>query len=234
MPLAPHEIVSIFGAGLGPTTPVVGQPIGGAYSDQLGGVQITFDGVAAPLLYASTGQVNLVTPGSLEGKSTTEVCAVVNSVSTNCLTVPVQPAAPGIFGSGVLDGGYLPYAAAVNQDGTVNSQQNPAAAGSIVSLFVTGLGSVTPSVPDGGTTPLPIPSPDLSIGIDTCQLLSPDSCAVSEFFQALYAGPAPLEVEGLGQINVRLPSGPGQILFTIEVNFDGTSARSYSAAIWTH
>jgi uncharacterized protein (TIGR03437 family) len=123
----------------------------------------------------------------------------------------------------------------VNQDGTVNSQQNPAAAGSIVSLFVTGLGSVTPSVPDGAITPVPIPSPDLIVGVDACQNLYPDSCAVPAFGTALYAGPAPLEVEGLGQINVRVPSGPGQILFSIDVILlDGTAVYSDSAAIWTH
>ena len=219
MPLAPNEIASFFGAGIGPTAPISTAPDAeGLYPVEADGVQITFDGVPAPLLYASSGQVNLVTPGALSGKSTTQVCAVVNGSIVNCFSAPVQFAAPGIFGSGLFNTTMLfssstPYAAAVNQDGTVNSQQNPAPAGSIVSLFVTGLGSVTPSVPDGGITPVPIPSPDLTIGVDACQYLYVDSCAAPAFGPALYAGPAPLEIEGLGQINVRVPSGPGQIFF---------------------
>jgi uncharacterized protein (TIGR03437 family) len=66
----------------------------------------------------------------------------------NCVQARVQPTAPGSFSSGLLFGDF-PYAAAVNQDGSINSAQNPAAAGSVVSLYVTGLGAMTPSPPDG-------------------------------------------------------------------------------------
>jgi uncharacterized protein (TIGR03437 family) len=245
MPLAPNEIASFFGAGIGPAAPISTAPDAeGLYPVEVGGFQITFDSVPAPLLYASSGQVNLVTPGVLSGKSTTQVCAVANGTITNCLSAPVQSAAPGIFSSGLLNTTTMfapptPYAAAVNQDGTVNSQQNPAAAGTIVSLFVTGLGSVTPSVPDGEINPVPIPTPDLKIGVYACQYFYADSCAFSGFGPALYAGPAPLEIEGLGQINVRVPSEPGQVFFSIDVTslgctLDCSVVVSDSAAIWTH
>ena len=71
----------------------------GVYPFQLGGTQVTFDRVTAPLLYASRSQINLVTPHSLMGKSTTHVCATVNGIAANCLDMPVVPAAPGIFTS---------------------------------------------------------------------------------------------------------------------------------------
>jgi hypothetical protein len=74
IPLAPNEIVSVFGSGLGPTTGIATEPgADGLYPFQAGQVQITFDGVPAPLLYVSSGQVTLVTPGALNGKTATQI-----------------------------------------------------------------------------------------------------------------------------------------------------------------
>jgi uncharacterized protein (TIGR03437 family) len=53
----------------------------------------------------------------------------VNDAATNCLDVPIQTAAPDIF---LLPGN---HAAALNQDGKINSAQNVTPTGSIVSLF---------------------------------------------------------------------------------------------------
>src|SRR5215469_12646161 len=64
----------------------------------------------------------------------------------------VDNAAPGIF---QLPSG---YAAVVNQDGTINGPQNPAAIGSVVSLYVTGLGPLSPTPADGGIVGLPLPT----------------------------------------------------------------------------
>ena len=104
--------------------------------------------MAAPLLYVSATQINLVTPRALQGKTTTQVCTTANHAPTNCLGVPVQPVTPEIFLSSGL------YAAALNEDGTINSAGNPAPVGSIVSVFATGLGAIT-TLPDGAITPWP-------------------------------------------------------------------------------
>ena len=204
--LAPNEIVSLFGGGIGPVQAVTGKPdANGLYPFELGGTQVTFDGIRAPLLYVSSSQVNLVTPGGLQGKSTTHVCATVGSTATNCIDVGVAPAAPDVF----LSGG---YAAALNQDGTLNSPQNPALVGSAVSVFLTGVGAATPSAPDGGITPYPPPAQDLRAKVlfdwYICSFIDcPGPTPVSA--QVLYAGPAPLEVEGLWQINFVIPPAPG-------------------------
>jgi uncharacterized protein (TIGR03437 family) len=86
---------------------------------QLGGTQVTFDVVAVPLVHISQGQINLVTPRSLQAKTTTHLCAVVNDAATNCLDLPVQPAAPDLF---LLPGNH----AVLNQDGKVNFAQEVA------------------------------------------------------------------------------------------------------------
>jgi uncharacterized protein (TIGR03437 family) len=237
MPLAPNEIVSAFGAGLGPATPIAAQPSAGLYPLQLGGVQITFDGIAAPLLYASNGQVNLITPSALSGKSTTQVCAVVNDAVANCFEMPVQPAAPGIFSSGKLYDGSIPYAVALNQDGTINSQQNPAASGSIVSLFVTGLGATTPAVPDGSVTPASPPSQNLSVYMNASVQTDPNEGFLPDgAAQVLYAGPAPLEVEGLGQINLIVPPAAPTQIVSFQFWVGDLSEQAYGSnagLIWT-
>ncbi len=203
-PLAPLELISIFGQNLGPAQATSGQPgTGNIYPVQLGGVGVTFDGVAAPLLYVSAGQINAVTPLELTGKTTTHICATVNGVPTNCMDAPVQPAAPGVF----LSGG---YAAALNQDGTINSQSSPAPAGSIVSIFATGLGLITPAPPDGSVIGFPLPSQALQVYAENVLGISQTTNSyVFGAVEVLYAGPAPDEVEGLSQINIRVPQTEG-------------------------
>jgi uncharacterized protein (TIGR03437 family) len=126
LPLAPNDFISLCGAGFGPNQPLSGQPKGaGIFPFQLGGTQVTFDGVAAPPLFASNTQINLVTPRALQGKTTTPVCISVNSVPLNCLDWPVQLAAPDIFLS--------PGSPSVTPD------QN-----GVLTLFLTVLGTMTP------------------------------------------------------------------------------------------
>jgi uncharacterized protein (TIGR03437 family) len=227
-PLAPVEIISIFGQNLGPTQATSGQPgPGNIYPLQLAGVEVTFDSVAAPLFFVSSGQINAVTPRELTGKTTTHICVTVNGMSTNCMDAPVQPATPGIF----LSGG---YAAAVNQDGTINSQTNPAAAGSIVSIFATGLGAITPALPDGSVIGLPLPSQDLQISMLTVLGINQqENSYVYGGMNVLYAGPAPYEIEGLSQINFQVPQ-TGASLFVV-VSLPGVvgTTTAGGATIWT-
>jgi len=234
-PLSPNEIVSLFGAGIGPAQPVFAQPDARSiYPFQLGGTQVTFDGVAAPLVYVSANQINLVTPRALQGKTTTHVCATVSDVPTNCLDVPVQPVTPEIFLSSGL------HAAALNQDGTINSAANPAPVGSIVSVFATGLGAIT-ALPDGAITPWP-PSQYPGVQMQATAYLSV-STQITVPTNVLYAGPAPLEVEGVAQINFVIPAinftgFPGRtVSYTLKVPSPegSTSAFSFSngVQIWT-
>jgi uncharacterized protein (TIGR03437 family) len=205
--VAPGEMVSIFGTGLGPSTPqsfTFGSD--GRVASTLAGVQVTFDGTPAPVLYVQEGQINAITPWELAGKSTTNMCVAYNG-NKDCVTPAVGAAAPGAFASG------QGQAIAVNQDGTLNSTANPAAVGSIVSLYVTGLGSISPAPADGALVQLPLPAlvNPIQVAFSNPNSLSPYLLPA----QVLYAGPAPLEVGGMFQINVRIPentSGDFRIL----------------------
>jgi hypothetical protein len=88
--VAPGEMVALYGNGLGPAQGV--QPSG--YSARVAGVQVTFDGVPAPLQWVQDSQINAAVPFSVAGP-TTQICVTYNSATPNCLAWPVASAAPG-------------------------------------------------------------------------------------------------------------------------------------------
>jgi uncharacterized protein (TIGR03437 family) len=197
--IAAGEIISVFGGGLGPETPqTFTLDANGRIASTLAGVQVTFDGTPAPLLYVQDAQINAITPWELAGKSTAEMCVVYNG-NKDCVTPAVEGAAPGVFASPENN------AIALNQDGTLNSSANPAPVGSIVSLYMTGLGPISPVPADGAIVQLPLPTLVYPIQVLFTDL-SPYSPPLPPA-EVLYAGPAPLEVGGLFQVNVRIPSG---------------------------
>jgi uncharacterized protein (TIGR03437 family) len=210
-PIAPGELVTLFGSGLGPQQGVQlqGTPQS-PYPTQAEGVGVTFDGTPAPLLWVQDSQINAVAPWSLTPGQNTEVCASYNNVNTNCLTWPVAQTAPAVF---TVDG---VYAAAVNQDGTINSAGNPAPVGSIVAVWATGLGPITPSQADGTLIGLPLPNNVvLPVQVQSpipafepCHPgVGPLPCPTGPTytnFEVTYAGPAPYKVAGVSQINFQV------------------------------
>ena len=117
-------------------------------------------------------------------------------------------------------------AAALNQDGSVNSASNPAAHGSIVTLFVTGVGAMQPQPADGSVPRAPSATPALPIRIQ--------SVAYSPAWQIQYAGDAPGLVEGAVQLNVLIPESlsAGAQSMLVEVGGTGTSPYT-SVTIFT-
>lgn len=132
--VAPGEIVSIFGRGLGPTEGI-GAPSGGP-AVELAGVQVNFDGVAAKLYYASDGQINLHVPPNVAGRTETRI-EVTFAGTTGVLTVPVLPRRPTLF---TADGTGTGPALAFNYDGSANQPANPAAKSSRIAVYANGLG----------------------------------------------------------------------------------------------
>jgi uncharacterized protein (TIGR03437 family) len=192
--VAPGELVTIFQANLGPGTLVGAQlTSSGLVSSNLSGTQISFDGTAAPLIYALAGQVSAIVPYEVSGKQQTVVQYSYNSVVSNNVTLQVAPSAPAIFtqnasGSGpglVLNGGT-----------SLNTAANPAAGGSVIALLATGGGTTTSLSTDGALAP--------GIGNQTL----PVSATIGGVPATVdYAGPAPGEVNGVMQVNLTVPSG---------------------------
>jgi len=174
-PVAPGEIVTLFGSGLGPSA-----------------TRVLFDGLAAPLVYASDTQVSAVVPYGVAGKSTTQVAVERQGARSDAVSLPLAECAPGIF---TLDSSGKGQAAILNQDNTVNSASNPAPRGSIVMLFATGEGQTDPPGVDGKPAADPLPKPLLPVSVTIGGLSA----------HVLYAGGAPGLIAGVLQVNARIP-----------------------------
>lgn len=213
--LAPGELVALFGNGLGPQQGISTQATATVpYPTSAGNVQVTFDGTPAPLLWVQDAQINAVAPWSLTPGQNTKVCVTYNNVTTNCLTWPVVQASPAVF---TLDG---LHAAALNQDGTINSANNPASPGSTISLFATGLGPLAPAQADGSLIETPLPANALAAVINVTASYTigiPFGTPQNTPFPVSYAGPAPTLVAGISQINCQVKSFPsyGAIYLTV-------------------
>ena len=145
--VSPGELVSIYGTAIGPDSALAisgFDPRTGALPTNLGGLGITFDGLPAPLIFASSGQVNLQVPYEVATKSATTVVVTYRGAVSDPVTVPVLPAHPGLFLAPGTN-----QAIAVNQDGSINGASTPAPKGSYVTFYATGAGVVTPAVATG-------------------------------------------------------------------------------------
>lgn len=194
--IAPGEIVTLKGSGLGPAQLVSARAgSDGLYPAQLSGTSVQFNGVAAPLLYTSATQVAAVAPYEVSGP-TVEVTVTYQGQTSAPATIQVFAAAPGLF---TADGTGTGQAAAINRDGTINSASNPAPLGSVISLFATGGGQTSPAGVDGQLSTSPLAGQSLPVQVYIGQQV------VLSTAQLQYVGPAPGEIAGLMQINVPIP-----------------------------
>ncbi len=194
--VAPGELVTLFGAGLGPAAAVAGAPNGSMWPTQAGNTQVLFNGALAPVIYSSNNQVSVAVPYSLMGSAKATVEVLRNGQPVSVFETAVADTAPGIF---TRDQSGQGQAAALNQDTTANSAANPAHRGSVIVLYVTGEGQTLPFGVNGkiaalgGALPHPLQAVSVTIGGATAQVQ--------------YAGAAPGNLAGLMQINALIPDG---------------------------
>jgi uncharacterized protein (TIGR03437 family) len=194
-PVAPGELVTIFGAGMGPLQGVSMQVDSGTVATTLADARVLFDGVPAPLLFVRSDQIATVTPYGVAGRPSTRVQIEYRGALSGVIAIPVVAASPAIFAQGASGAG---QGAILNQNGTVNSASNPATPDSVVTIYATGAGETKPASVDGGITgtkvlPKPVTSVTAWIGGLEADIL--------------YAGAAPDEVAGMLQVNARIPKG---------------------------
>jgi uncharacterized protein (TIGR03437 family) len=192
--VSPGELVTIFGANLGPTAAVSAEVNGGRISTTTGGSSVLFDGAAAPLLSTSSGEIDAVVPFGVAPGSTTQIQVLYQGNAVASTKTPVQAASPAIFAQNGSGGG---IGEILNQDGSLNSSDNPASRGSVVTLYATGVGATTPASQDGFLSVAPYPAPVLHVSVTIDDLPA----------TVQYAGAAPGMVAGMMQINVTVPAG---------------------------
>ena len=97
-PVAPGEIVSIFGQGIGPVAAVIGNfDAAGLLANLVGGVEVRFDGVAAPIFYAQASQINVQVPYTIAGARLTRLEVWVQGKIAGTLDLPVAAASPALL-----------------------------------------------------------------------------------------------------------------------------------------
>jgi uncharacterized protein (TIGR03437 family) len=207
--VAAGEFVSLLGVGIGPQTGVSTSPgSNGLLPVQASGAQVFFDELAASLMYVQAGQINAQVPWEIAGRSSTQVKVVYNGVATNPETLQVLETEPGLF---YIDLRNSLQGAVLNQDGSVNSVNNPAKVGDVVAIFGTGGGAAAaPGITGGywGTGANTLLAPPFPASIDPTG--SPAAAYIGQVnAPVIYAGTAPTLLSGFFQVNVRIPRGLG-------------------------
>ena len=229
--VAPGEIITLYGSGLGPTTQLASSPHNGFFPTSLGGVQVLMDGVPIPLLYVSASQINAEIPSPIDWLQSgiADMRVLNNGTQLPDFRVAASTSVFAAFTSGAAL--TLPERGvalvATNQDGTVNSHTNPAKAGSYVSIWATGFGSVPGVTMEGAVATA------ASNYCSSCQVtLSGSSPNVTE--TVAYAGPSPGLIDGLMQINFMIPAELNGSNPQLQVSFalPGATAPTYLGFIW--
>jgi uncharacterized protein (TIGR03437 family) len=215
--VSPGEIITVYGAGLGPagitsfsgTTLPTSLGVGGANTS------VTIDGVPAPLLYTSPTQLSCivplaVAPGTASGPQVNLVVTFNSVPAALPFQVNVAAANPGIFTLGPSG-----QAAVLNintsvtpNDYTVNGAKNAAPMGSWVAIYATGFGVTSCAPATGSPCDAPPPTEAQFVGGGTVTPVGTVSVTIGG--QPVIAPVAVVPVGsviGLLQINAQVPPG---------------------------
>jgi uncharacterized protein (TIGR03437 family) len=211
--LAPGSIVSIFGSGLSASTLTASTA---NLPPFLGSVNVYFNGIAAPLFYASPGQINAQVPYELTPGA---VNIEVDGLATVRQTTSVSAAAPGIFTTN--SSGTGPGAILRGDDYQLIGQSTPTHAGAYILIYCTGLGALTTPIVEGNPGPAPalatVAVPQVTVG----------NMAAQVTFSGLAPGFA-----GLYQVNAQVPAGvPSGNAVPVTLSVNGASSNTVTIAV---
>jgi uncharacterized protein (TIGR03437 family) len=216
--VAPGEYFSIYGTGLGPAVGI-GMQVdrSGVLANSLGGTQVSFDDILAPLLYAADGQINALVPYEIAGSKQVNIMITTDAGSSQTGPLQVVPAQPNVF-------------AVLNADGSVNSPSNPASQGAMVSILVSGAGVLNPSLPDGTIAALPAPAPALPVLVHFSYSLPSITVPVfgGQTATPAYAGCIAGAVINMLRVDTNVPEGlDGAWNFTVTVQVGSSNSPSF-------
>ena len=188
--LAPGELLTLYGANLASGIQVASAA---PFPTTLGKVQVTVNGVPAPIYYVTPTQLSAIVPYGVVG-SIAKVQVFNDNVPSNAVTSWISNTAPGVL---TQSQNGLGYGDAIHLDGTLVNVKSPAQIGETVSVFLTGLGAVNPTIADGAAGP----TGALANAVATITAYIGGVKATVG-----YAGLAP-QLAGLYQINLTVPAG---------------------------
>ncbi len=210
--LVQGSLASIFGTALAPSTvsaTTIPLPL------SLGGVSVTIGGVAAPLIFVSSAQINLQVPWTLQN-GTVDIVVTVNNTVSAAFKATVGGVAPGIFSTQFGAG----PAIAINPDGSLAAPAGsipglatrPAKVGETIIILGTGLGLVIPAITTGAA----------SSDILRRTIITPGVLIGGVAAQVSFSGLSPQFV-GVNQLNVVVPNVPAG---TVSLQIDEAGVRS--------
>jgi uncharacterized protein (TIGR03437 family) len=208
--ISPGSLISLFGSNLAAITASAQTvPLPMSIAD----TSVTINGVPAPMLFESSGQINAQVPWEVP-PGPAKVVVRTRGASSVSVNVTIQRVAPGLFTD---EGG---GAAAINMDGSVNAADHPAPAGSVISVFFTGQGPVTTTVDDGAP---PATGKIVSATSDVSATIGGAAAQVE------FAGLAPL-YPGVAQINLKVPALASGV-YPLVVRIGGIASKAAQLAI---
>jgi len=187
--IAPGELLTLYGSNLA-AGPQVASSI--PFPPTLNNVQVMINGIAAPIYYVTPGQLSAIVPYAVTS-GIAQVQVINNGKASNFVTMQTAKTAPGVL---TQSQNGLGYGDVIHADGTLVNAGNPAKPGETVSVFLTGLGAVNPTISDGAAGP----TTNYSLATNTITAFVGGVQA-----QVGYAGLAPT-FAGLYQLNITIPA----------------------------
>jgi uncharacterized protein (TIGR03437 family) len=231
--VAPGELITLFGSGLASMTMAVagGEPV----PLRLGGVSATLNGIPWPVFAVSPNQISILVPYGVAPYGAVNLQVTNNGVASNVVSVGpgVNFSQPGMFSQSQDGIGFAAARHAATEE--LVDQANPAQPVEYISIYMTGLGTVTPAIADGALGPSnPLSTADcwtngsMSVVFNDYGPGAPSESDVLGTIQ--FAGLAP-GLAGLYQVNVQVPTNgltPGDL---VEIEFQIDHERFQPADI---
>jgi len=219
--VSPGEMITFFGTAIGPATAAgaMTDPATGKLTTTIGGVQVLFNGIAAPMIYASSTQVSAVVPYEMAPVVSPTVWIKYAGQTSNAFQLTSTTTAPGLFTQNASGNG---PGAILNQDNSVNGPGNRAAKGSIAQVYMTGEGQTNPPSVTGAITTATLPPPQVT----PAPALPIMVWIAGQSVPYTYAGEAPGLVAGMMQINVQIPSNAPSGALSIVVSIGGNTSQN--------
>ncbi len=188
--LAPGGLITVFGQQLSPVNLATKEiPLPTALGDSC----LTVNGLPVPIIFVSPAQINAQLPFETSGQ-VTMILRTPGGISDN-FNLLVQPAAPGIFRSGVA-GPVTDIPTVVRDSNNILvTPSNPVHRGDTLVVYLTGMGQTLPAVTSG----LPSPSDP-----PATTLIPPTVTLGGMKLPVVFSGLTPGEV-GVYQINLTVP-----------------------------
>jgi uncharacterized protein (TIGR03437 family) len=193
--ISPGELVSIFGSNFGASGLVMATFENNLVPFQLGRTKLLFDDQLGEIVAMTPNLINVLVPYPATPGTSVQVRVQVDASVSAPVTMLVVATVPDLYTADASGSGQGIF---INEDGSINSSKHPSPHGSVVTIYGTGEGFLSPRLPKGAlviSTPYPrmATTPTVTIAGEPAEVLS--------------AGAAPFFPLGVFEIDVRIPSG---------------------------